>query len=434
MAEFRIDVDRCIIAADEILDFSKKVNHFIEEIYEISCEPAIKIDTSQSYGAYGRLDTIAEEGYNEIYRITNLGSSLYEIVKKYKETEQLLLMYNRSINYIRRSGDDLLNDSKDKKDELISRFEEEHPEWAEKLDTFLASGENNKLTDDDIRDIKYLIYNANEPFRSIYFDSLGKYSIGNADMNAGANYDYSKRTVNYTYNSSFEWTYDLGKINIYGDSFGQDPTGKYTSFFHECGHAIDDLGDISNTGDIPPYDTLKFTARSEALGKDVTINEAIYYDVYNNPDNPHSMVSIANQVKKEGIPGTGSDGNVDNVLAAIRNGSTVGLSNEDLNLYNSVVNRHKYALGSEEIFYTESVSDIYGGVSKNTLIADYGYGHDVNDYWAKCPDNISVELWAEYYSYNMSGSKRNLDNLLKYFPETSKILEQYALSLAANIQ
>jgi hypothetical protein len=41
-----------------------------------------------------------------------------------------------------------------------------------------------------------------------------------------------------------------------------------------------------------------------------------------------------------------------------------------------------------------------------------------------------MELWAEYFSYNMSGSEENLDMLLKYYPEASKVMEQYALSLA----
>jgi len=57
-----------------------------------------------------------------------------------------------------------------------------------------------------------------------------------------------------------------------------------------------------------------------------------------------------------------------------------------------------------------------------------GYGHD-KDYWND-PNSAGSELWAEYFSYNMAGDEENLNNLNNYFPEASKVLEQYAYSLA----
>ena len=67
-------------------------------------------------------------------------------------------------------------------DELISKFEKEHPEYAKKLDELLASGKHNKLTEDDIRKIKYLAYKAEEPYRSIYLRLLGKYLRGEGNL------------------------------------------------------------------------------------------------------------------------------------------------------------------------------------------------------------------------------------------------------------
>ena len=134
------------------------------------------------------------------------------------------------------------------------------------------------------------------------------------------------------------------------------------------------------------------------------------------------MTSIAADIKARG--GSGRNGNIDNVIDAMKNGSPAGLNAQDRQLYNAVKNEFNNSTPNTEAY--ESVSDVYGGMSGNEL--RNGYGHDTN-YW----NNESMagkELWAEYFSYNMAGDTENLNNLNEYFPEASKVLEQYAYALA----
>ena len=166
-------------------------------------------------------------------------------------------------------------------DELISKFEKEHPEYAKKLNDLLASGKHNKLTEDDIRKIKYLAYTAEEPYRSIYLRLLGKYRIGEGNLKKGAYYQPGEHTINFTYRNCFE----------------NDPRGEYTTFFHESGHAVDDLAELARQDG---FDTDDFTGHSKGMDRDVTLREAIEYDVYYNQNNPHSVTSLANDIINQG--------------------------------------------------------------------------------------------------------------------------------------
>lgn len=305
--------------------------------------------------------------------------------------------------------------SKDK-NRVIQKFEDDYPEYAKLLNDFLSGGNNNKLNADDIREIKYLAYTAREPFRSAFFKSLSKFSIGDGDMDGGAYYSPANRTVNYTYDNIWErmrgFLFGGG-----GDSFGNDPRGRFTTLFHECGHAIDDVSDITNTAG---FDTDNFTVHSDAIGRDITLREAILYDVYHSKTNPHSVMSIANDIINSGK--SGCKGNIDNVIKAFQTGDTNSLSNNDLALYNAVKNKH---LGSTKAnAQYEAVSDVYGGVSRNAL--RNGYGHDTN-YWNN-ETMAGKELWAEYFSYEMAGDSQNMSYLKEFFPEASKVLEGYANS------
>ena len=50
-------------------------------------------------------------------------------------------------------------------------------------------------------------------------------------------------------------------------------------------------------------------------------------------------------------------------------------------------------------------------------------------YWNN-KNNAGMELWAEFYSYNMARDTENLAYLKEYFPESAKVLEGYAHALA----
>lgn len=349
----------------------------------------------------------------ESLRVASMANALNTIATTYYNADaQVVKSFSINGSIIDAFGADRRHSaSNEQMDELISEYEREHPEDARNLDNLLASGKNNNLTEDDIRKIKYLAYTAEEPYRTIYLKYITGYLIGDASMKEGAYYQPGSKTINFTY----------------PDCFGRDPRGEYTTFFHESGHGIDDLADLVNKNG---SDTITYKTHSDEMGKDVTVLEAIEYDVYYNENNPHSVTSLAEDIIMKG--GTGSKGNIDNVIEAFKNGSPNGLSKEDRQLYIAVRNAHLNEMSQHQSAHVEAVTDVYGGISKNGLQTDgngrHGYTHE-DSYWNDQNYN-SLELWAEYFSYNMAGDTEALNNLREYFPEASKVLDEYARSLA----
>ena len=103
------------------------------------------------------------------------------------------------------------------KEECIRIFEEHNAEYAEQLNSFLG-----KLSEDEIREIKFIIYTAEEPYRSMYLENFNKYSIGNISGSDTGYFTPGKNTIN---------------VNMPEEP--GNPRGPYVTFFHESGHAID---------------------------------------------------------------------------------------------------------------------------------------------------------------------------------------------------
>ncbi|MBQ9867762.1 MAG: hypothetical protein IJM34_12160 [Lachnospiraceae bacterium] len=301
----------------------------------------------------------------------------------------------------------LTNTSDEDMDALIEEFENEHPSVGEEFNRFLATDNNGLLSEDDIRNIKYLVYTAPEPYRSIFLSNLDSFLIHNIQEFTGA--DNGK-----AYFST--WLFNSGLTYDYPDSFGGDPRGPYTTFFHECGHSIDYYADQSNDWG---YETGNYRYYSSGMGRNVTLWDTIEHDVYYNTNNPHSVVSIAKGIIDSG--GAGSGGNVDHVIDALRINNTGELCGEDLLLYNAICNEQRSNIGSNPPF--EAVSDVYGGVTHNAF--RFGYGHD-NSYWAFGPYKPAAkELWAEFFAYNMARDDEALANLREYFPESAALFDDY---------
>lgn len=408
--QYEINTTRAKLKAEEINTLSGSISRNVLNISALYVSLRLIGDPSIQY-VVQRVQKQNAAIATENMRLGLMGGSLEKIATYYYNAENEVAG-NRSI-----SGS-VLNDiifqkrhnaSNGEMDELISKFEKDHPEYAEKLDKLLASGRGNKLTDDDIRKIKYLAYTAEEPYRTIYLSMLGKYRIGEGNLKKGAYYKPWEHTINYNYK----------------DSFGKDARGEYTTFFHESGHAVDDLAELARK---IGFDTDDFKGYSKGMNRDVTLREAIEYDVYYNKNNPHSVSSLANDIFNQGK--YGKNGNIDNVIEAFKSGSSKGLSREDRELYIAVRNAHQNECGRGGA--VEAVTDVYGGASKNGLqntnTGRMGYTHN-DDYWND-PCNTSRELWAEYFSYNMAGNRDALNNVREYFPEAVQILDQYAEGLA----
>lgn len=299
---------------------------------------------------------------------------------------------------------------------VVAAYELIHPEIKEKMDKFLSTGEPNVLTANDMTSIKYLAYTAPEPYRTVYLEYVDKYEFA-------CIYDALEGKVS-NYNS------DTNKVSINdvsGDLKGDD-RGAYVTFFHEGGHAIDYLGNVNDE----MWFCQEFITYSSIIGKEVTLQEAIYFDVYNN---------IERQIRLQET--ISSEESVNKILDTFRYDEffSIKLTSEEQDAREVVLKYFCEGLSGEE---NAAAGDVYGGVTNLIIDSDETYGHRPNDnntdmyrYWydmrRRETDNQSRELWAEYFAACMTGDKASLQSIKTNFPEASKILEEMAIQLKGNI-
>ena len=79
----------------------------------------------------------------------------------------------------------------------------------------------------------------------------------------------------------------------------------------------------------------------------------------------------------------------------------------------------------------EAPSDVYGGVTSNIIVGSFGHWDD--SYWYDKhgkPTNAQCrELWAEYFSYCMTGNAASMGTLRKHFPKSSAFLDEMIASM-----
>ncbi len=123
--------------------------------------------------------------------------------------------------------------NENRKEEYITLFETIFPDYKEDMNTFFEPIQDDHQT--DIDDIKYIVYTAEEPYRSLFLDNVGDAKWGYTaphpedgdDEKQFAYYRPNQGTINI----------DITTDNQY---FEGDPRGKYATFFHEYGHYLDD--------------------------------------------------------------------------------------------------------------------------------------------------------------------------------------------------
>lgn len=402
MSSWEVEISKLERQSDKLCALSVRLSEYGSNVKSAGNLRGITISAKETLQR--RINEISEAIKNQAESMRSMGDGLGTIIDYIERNENIICgsakeLFNKSLDE-KRSPNELLLSDRDK-DKLIDEYEKKHPEDVIKIEDFLNSGGSKKyLTQNDIREIKFFIYSADEPYRSIFINNIDKFTINRLDVGDGnAYYKPFLHTVNYTY----------------PDSFSKDPRGAYTTFFHETGHGIDDM---ENESKWLGSDTENFKTYSAEMGKQVTLREAIEYDVYYNMNNPHSITSIAERLNSD------SECNINKIINAFKTRKIKKLSDKELELFNDVRSEFNRTTGRNEQY--EAVTDVYGGMSKNQL-RNKGYGHDV-EYWND-KSMAGKELWAEYFSYNMTQDEESLTKLREYFPEASQVLDQYARKL-----
>lgn len=324
---------------------------------------------------------------------------------------------------INASGVNVNSMDKDKMLEYIVLYEMIYPEYAGKIDQLLQS--DDVLTKEDRAKIKYLAYTAEEPYKTVYFKYINEYqlgSIGDGNINV-SQYRPNSNKIYFTDGIS---------------SFSGDSRGPYTTWFHESGHATD--GNSASNGG---YYCEEYKMYLEYFGREVTLQEAIYADVYDD---------IRNVIQAYAV-GASDTIRVEAVLDTFRYGvEDPSLTDAEKQVRDQVVAYYDTDLNGA---VNEAACDVYGGVTNLEIGRHWGYGHrpsredekgnkltdeeyqeviDHYTYWYNSEGKEtfaqSRELVAEYFSYHMTGNTAALASLRDHFPQAVQVLDQMFAELA----
>ncbi|MCC8029212.1 MAG: hypothetical protein LIO75_05385 [Lachnospiraceae bacterium] len=271
-------------------------------------------------------------------------------------------------------------------DAYIRLFEIYYAEYTDRLESLLDG-----LSEDQLREVKYILYTSDEPYRSIYLAELESYRMGNL---SGDDTGYFSSLMN--------------TVNVDMSQEETNPRGAFTTFYHECGHAID-----YNYQDDGTYFSLSW--RNEE-GK--SLQDVIYEDVRNDIVQTVARYTAneeAQQILTEYIMGAG-------------NVSLDSLSAAEKKLLENIQQYYKTEMAGA---VNEACSDVYGGVTNNIIHGSYGHWSDT--YWYSANKTAtgaqSKELWAEYYSYCITGNEEALARLRDHFPTAAEFLDEMAASM-----
>lgn len=243
---------------------------------------------------------------------------------------------------INASGVNVNSMDKDKMLEYIVLYEMIYPEYGGKIDQLLQS--DDVLTKEDRTRIKYLAYTAEEPCKAVYFKYINEYqlgSIGGGNVNV-SHYSPSRNKIFFTDVKS---------------PFSGDSRGPYTTWFHESGHATD--GNAAGKGG---YYCTEYKIYLEYFGREVTLQEAIYADVYDD---------IRDVIQAYAV-GASDTIRVEAVLDTFRYGvEEPSLTDAEKQVRDQVVAYYDKDLRGA---VNEAACDVYGGVTNLEIGRKWGYG------------------------------------------------------------
>ena len=312
-----------------------------------------------------------------------------------------------SLNKTYFSVDELKDISNEEKDEVIRAFEEENPETARWMEEALNV---QNMTDDERRDIRFLLYSAPEPYRSIYIEHLKQY-------------DYVVGEDGTYYSPKLDQIFLLKD----GESFEKDYHGAYNSVFHESGHAIDCYEDTDPK-------TMMFEYQGQSLHDLVVSDTRNYVNQYIDANMPEltteqreQLLRSLNLTDDAGFQYGGDSSGLDKKMEAYRN--------------KLIRDMRKHLDGTAN----QSPSDVFGGVTNNAVVSNFGHAPNEEkgekpedyDYWYDPQSHEAsglqeMELWAEFYAAQMTHDYEQLEAIRLHFPQAYEAMEAMAREMAAN--
>jgi hypothetical protein len=290
-----------------------------------------------------------------------------------------------------------LNEHPDQLDKVIEivKYEEQNPEYVEQTNEFLSP-----LEEQDVVEIKFMMYTAEEPYRTLTLHYLDRFEI-TSTTDSG---------VFYPSDNAITFNVEDDRVN---------DRGAYFTFFHEMGHAIDYYSGVDQGMD--GYFTDSFTMDGNNLAD----------EMYNDVENRVRM-----ELEAELSQGAYQDLNeedktsmVNNIADAFiyRGPSDFNLTSEEEALYDTIQEEMSNELRSDA---HHNASDIYGGATVNEIIGKWGH-HD-SSYWidgdGERVREPNLEGFASYYGSIMLKDSEfrdeQLESVGEYLPESREFMDE----------
>ena len=324
---------------------------------------------------------------------------------------------NKRIDAIRikNIGIDIRVVQRDDRDLLIHYYETLNPENAKIMDKlFEEIAEHGHQ--EDIQNMKFTLYTADEPYRTLMLSNVHKMKIGNhhAELQADKNGKYSQYYNGFLLINSIT-------ISILPIDGKDNPKGPYNTVFHEIGHGIDDVTTAfgyTTTYYIDQEFEKKLNALIQSRVHDAIremIETVVITQAYQNVDREKVFMAL---------------------LAA--GGDVRYLNGAEWDTFKGVVDRFRVVFKADEkkeVFgefcvvtdmFSAYVAQEYDAQWKGWSIFG-GYVHN-EDYWhgiLKDRDKrVSKEFIAGYFSARATGNLVQIDLLKAYFPEACEAADR----------
>lgn len=367
----------------------KALEEKLERIYEYNTV------TSSNYNTAMELAQVIAQGLSQIKD----GKGFNPITKTFSVDGMELSWVQKidKIHYTRKAkelyGDHLENYPEDlEKIIAIIKFEEVNKKYIDQTNKFL-----DPLVLKDQIEIKFLIYTADEPFRTLAMKYLDRFKI--ESLNESGVFSPSENII---------------KINIIEDR--NNPRGSYYTFFHEIAHAIDYYAGIDYGFEGYFSDTFAVDGK--------TLNNYIYDDVRN-----HFIKEINQLLQSEKYLHL----KIEERMRVI-NHVTENLMNQNKD-FNKLTKLERELVNELRQIYRNRLwgpennvaSDIYGGVTNNVITGQYGHK---SSYWFD--GNVRIrepnrEAFAEYFGRIMvpDGESRDkgIESIGEYLPKSKSFIE-----------
>lgn len=426
-SDFRAQVSGSDVIEQDILDQIEQIERLISRFTAISkITPTVTV----SIQIYEEMKRLLEQKLEDLYEFNATSSTNYQTAMELAEnvaqgltqvqggkgfnpdtgifsTKGMELGWVKKlddIHYTRKAKEhypDYLEQHPDDLDDVITilKYEETNPTYVKQTNEFLSP-----LEVEDIVGIKYLMYTADEPYRTLAMKYLDRFEI-----------------ISTTKSGRFYPSDDAVGFNIAEDR--EDPRGEYYTFFHEIGHAIDYYYGVDNREN--SLDGIKevfgnysyFSDNFEVDGK--SLNDHIYQDTENNfrtelkkelQSQEYNHLSI--EEKKEM-----TDNVTENLMNQNRNHKSLTESEKTLQAY--LENMYELKLEGPD---HNTASDIYSGVTNKTIEGSYSHEKDYwFNYFGKRIREPNREAFAEYYGRIMVASDmerdEGLESIEEFLPE-----------------